>query len=178
MEGFKRKIMINTQSSQQLRTVMPFSRSTSVTQQAEDSSRPQKSLTQTAVKKQRAEANFETITALPEPHKIQLMDDSTSSPNTTSNNNSHINDSGLNKLVWSGINLEQYYNDYLQGGSKNTTLTKQTILSQSEESLVSLESEFISNNPLQNAQRNQAKHQLNGSQQQLAGGQASHYNSI
>ena len=55
----------------------------------------------------------------------------------------------LSKVVWSGINLEQYYNDYLQGGSKNTTLTKQTIMmSQSEESLVSLESEFNSNNPL------------------------------
>jgi len=40
-----------------------------------------------------------------------------------------MNDSGLNKLVWSGINLEQYYNDYLQGGSKNTTLTKQTMMS-------------------------------------------------
>ena len=26
--------------------------------------------------------------------------------------------------VWQGISLEQYYNDYLQGGSKNTTLTK------------------------------------------------------
>jgi len=26
--------------------------------------------------------------------------------------------------AWNGVNLEQYYNDYLQGGSKNTTLTK------------------------------------------------------
>jgi len=36
-----------------------------------------------------------------------------------------MNDSGaFTKLVSSGINLEQYYNDYLQGGSKNTTLNK------------------------------------------------------